>query len=145
MFISKNIQINLLTNEALVSKKQHELDIGYDLASVENVTLLSKQVTLVRTGLSISLPAGVAGFVLPRSGLATKHQITLINAPGLIDPGYTGEILIPLINHSDINYNISKQERVAQLVLVNSDNVEFDLVDELNVTERSSDGFGSTG
>lgn len=143
--MSKNIQIKLLTNEALVPKKQHELDIGYDLASVENLTLLSKQVTLVRTGLSISLPPGVAGFVLPRSGLATKHQITLINSPGLIDPGYTGEILIPLINHSDINYNISKQERVAQLVLVNSDNVEFDLVDELNVTERSSDGFGSTG
>ena len=143
--MSKNIQIKLLTNEALVPKKQHELDIGYDLASVENVTLLSKQVTLVRTGLSISLPAGVAGFVLPRSGLATKHQITLINSPGLIDPGYTGEILIPLINHSDVNYNISKQERVAQLVLVNSDNVEFDVVDELNVTERSSDGFGSTG
>ena len=143
--MSKNIQIKLLTNEALVPKKQHELDIGYDLASVENTTLLSKQVTLVRTGLSISLPPGVAGFVLPRSGLATKHQITLINSPGLIDPGYTGEILIPLINHSDINYNISKQERVAQLVLVNSDNVQFDLVDELNVTERSSDGFGSTG
>ena len=143
--MSKNIQIKLLTNEALVPKKQHELDIGYDLASVENITLISKQVTLVRTGLSISLPAGLAGFVLPRSGLATKHQITLINSPGLIDPGYTGEILIPLINHSDINYNISKQERVAQLVLVNSDNVEFDIVDELNVTERSSDGFGSTG
>ena len=143
--MSKNIQIKLLTNEALVPKKQHELDIGYDLASVENTTLLSKQVTLVRTGLSISLPAGLAGFVLPRSGLATKHQITLINSPGLIDPGYTGEILIPLINHSDVSYNISKQERVAQLVLVNSDNVEFDLVDELNVTERSSDGFGSTG
>ena len=143
--MSKNIQIKLLTNEALVPKKQHELDIGYDLASVENTTLLSKQVTLVRTGLSISLPAGLAGFILPRSGLATKHQITLINSPGLIDPGYTGEILIPLINHSDINYNISKQERVAQLVLVNSDNVEFDVVDELNVTERSSDGFGSTG
>lgn len=143
--MSKNIQIKLLINEALVPKKQHELDIGYDLASVENTTLLSKQVTLVRTGLSISLPAGVAGFVLPRSGLATKHQITLINSPGLIDPGYTGEILIPLINHSDVNYNISKQERVAQLVLVNSHNVEFDVVDELNVTERSSDGFGSTG
>jgi dUTP pyrophosphatase len=143
--MSKNIQIKLLTNEALVPKKQHELDIGYDLASVENTTLLSKQVTLVRTGLSISLPAGVAGFVLPRSGLATKHQITLINSPGLIDPGYTGEILIPLINHSDVNYIISKQERIAQLVLVNSDNVEFDVVDELNVTERSSDGFGSTG
>ena len=143
--MSKNIQIKLLTNEALVPKKQHELDIGYDLASVENTTLLSKQVTLVRTGLSISLPAGLAGFVLPRSGLATKHQITLINSPGLIDPGYTGEILIPLINHSDVSYNISKQERVAQLVLVNSDNVEFDIVDELNVTERSSDGFGSTG
>ena len=143
--MSKNIQIKLLTNEALVPKKQHELDIGYDLASVESTTLLSKQVTLVRTGLSISLPAGLAGFVLPRSGLATKHQITLINSPGLIDPGYTGEILIPLINHSDVSYNISKQERIAQLVLVNSDNVKFDVVDELNVTERSSDGFGSTG
>ena len=143
--MSKNIQIKLLNNDAEVPKKQHKLDIGYDLSSIEDTTFLSKQVGLVRTGISISLPEGLAGFVLPRSGLASKHQITLINSPGLIDPGYTGEIMIPLINHSDITYKISKNERIAQLVLLNAETVEFKVVDDLNLTERSSDGFGSTG
>ena len=143
--MSKNIQIKLLTKDGVLPKKQHALDIGYDIYSSENVDLLPKKVTLVSTSIAIALPSGVAGFVLPRSGVATKHQITLINSPGLIDPGYTGELLIPLINHSDEKYAIAKHDRVAQLVLLNVENREFEIVESLTKSERSSDGFGSTG
>jgi dUTP pyrophosphatase len=143
--MSKNIQIKLLTKDGVVPKKQHALDIGYDIYSSENVELLPKKVTLVTTSISIGLPSSVGGFVLPRSGLATKHQITLINSPGLIDPGYTGELLIPLINHSDEKYAIAKHDRVAQLVLLNVENRDFEIVESLTKSERSSDGFGSTG
>ena len=143
--MSKNIQIKLLTKDGVLPKKQHALDIGYDIYSSENVDLLPKKVTLVSTSIAIALPSGVGGFVLPRSGLATKHQITLINSPGLIDPGYTGELLIPLINHSEDKYSIVKHDRIAQLVLLNVENREFEIVESLTKSERSSDGFGSTG
>ena len=143
--MSKNIQIKLLSTEALVPKKQHESDIGFDLSSIEEVLLPNNQVTLVHTGIAISLHKGIAGFVLPRSGLASKHQITLINSPGLIDPGYTGELKIPLINHSENDYTITKHERVAQLVLLNTENVSFEIVEDLESSERSTKGFGSTG
>ncbi len=143
--MSKNIQIKLLSTEALVPKKQHESDIGFDLSSIEEVLLPNNRVTLVNTGIAISLDKGIAGFVLPRSGLASKHQITLINSPGLIDPGYTGELKIPLINHSENDYTITKHERVAQLVLLNTENVSFEIVEDLESSERSTKGFGSTG
>tara|TARA_Y100000389_G_scaffold150019_1_gene149479 strand:+ start:17 stop:448 length:432 start_codon:yes stop_codon:yes gene_type:complete len=143
--MSKNIQIKLLSTEALVPKKQHESDIGFDLSSIEEVLLPNNRVTLVNTGIAISLDEGIAGFVLPRSGLASKHQITLINSPGLIDPGYTGELKIPLINHSENDYTITKHERVAQLVLLNTENVSFEIVEDLESSERSTKGFGSTG
>ncbi len=143
--MSKNIQIKLLSTEALVPKKQHESDIGFDLSSIEEVLLPNNRVTLVHTGIAISLDKGIAGFVLPRSGLASKHQITLINSPGLIDPGYTGELKIPLINHSENDYTITKHERVAQLVLLNTENVSFEIVEDLESSERSTKGFGSTG
>ena len=97
--MSKNIQIKLLTEDSIIPKKQHELDIGYDLHSSVDIKLASKKVTLVKTAISISLPKDVGGFVLPRSGLSSNHLITLINSPGLIDPGETGELIIPLINH----------------------------------------------
>ncbi len=96
------------------------------------------------TGIAINLPAQCAGFVLPRSGLSTKHKITLINSPGLIDPGYTGELLVPLINFSDNDYEIKVGDRIAQLVLINTISVDFKIVDSLPDTDRSSGGFGST-
>ena len=141
----KNIQIKLLTNDGVIPEKQHSLDIGYDIYASENVHLSSKKVTLVKTAISIALPPGMGGFVLPRSGMATKHQITLINSPGLIDPGYTGELLVPLINHSDDNYEISKHDRIAQLVLLNGEDIKFEVVKELTGSERDAKGFGSTG
>ena len=143
--MSKNIQIKLLTEDAIIPKKQHELDIGYDLHSSVDIKLASKKVTLVKTAISISLPKDVGGFVLPRSGLSSNHLITLINSPGLIDPGYTGELIVPLINHAEKNYKIKRGDRIAQLVFINVQNIEFEVVNNHIDSERSDKGFGSTG
>jgi len=143
--MSKNIEIKLLNSSAVIPQKQHVSDIGYDLSSSEEITLPSKEVTLVSTGVAISLPTGIAGFILPRSGLASKNLITLINAPGLIDPGYTGELKVPLINHSQNTYTINKHDRIAQLVILKTDTITFEVVDELQTTDRATKGFGSTG
>ena len=144
--MNKNIEIEiqLISSNGKVPSQKHALDIGYDISASDNTTLKSNEVTLVSTGIAINLPQRCAGFVLPRSGLSTKHKITLINSPGLIDPGYTGEILIPLINHSNKDYDIKTGDRIAQLVLINTTNVDFKLVDSLPETDRSSGGFGST-
>ena len=145
--MNKNIDINivLLNNDAKVPQKQHISDIGYDIYSVKQYSILPNEVTKVETGVSIELPDKYAGFILPRSGLASKHSITSINSPGLVDPGYTGEIIIPLINHSDEIYKLEKGERFAQLVIINVENVSFNTVNELKKTDRSNKGFGSTG
>jgi len=145
--LNKNIDINivLLNKEARIPEKQHDLDIGYDIYSLNSYELLPNKVTRIQTGISIELPNQIAGFILPRSGLAAKHSITSINSPGLVDPGYTGEIIIPLINHSKEVYKLNKGDRFAQLVLINVENVSFNIVNDLNETDRSEKGFGSTG
>ena len=144
--MNKNIeiQIKLINSSGKVPSQTHASDIGYDISASENITLKSNEVTLVSTGIAISLPQNCAGFVLPRSGLSTKHKITLINSPGLIDPGYTGELLVPLMNHGEKNYDIKVGDRIAQLVLINTHCVDFKEVDSLPETDRSSGGFGST-
>ena len=144
--MNKNIEIEiqLISSNGKVPSQKHASDIGYDISSSNDVTLKSNEVTLVNTGIAISLPQQCAGFVLPRSGLSTKHKITLINSPGLIDPGYTGELLVPLMNHGDKDYDIKAGDRIAQLVLVNTHGVDFKVVGSLPETDRSSGGFGST-
>ena len=143
----KNFAINivLLNENAKLPSKQHDLDIGYDIYSSSENELIPKKVTFIETGISLQLPAGCGGFILPRSGLASKYSITSINSPGLIDPGYTGEIKIPLINHSDEVYNMKTNERFAQLVLINVNYVNFKIVDKLDESIRADKGFGSTG
>ena len=144
--MNKNIEIEILliSPNGKVPSQKHASDIGYDISASGHVTLKSNEVTLVNTGIAINLPQQCAGFVLPRSGLSTKHKITLINSPGLIDPGYTGELLVPLMNHGDKDYIIKSGDRIAQLVLVNTHIVDFKVVDSLPETDRSSGGFGST-
>ena len=144
--MNKNIEIEiqLISPNGKVPSQKHASDIGYDISSSNDVTLKSNEVTLVNTGIAISLPQQCAGFVLPRSGLSTKHKITLINSPGLIDPGYTGELLVPLMTHGGKDYEIKAGDRIAQLVLVNTHGVDFKVVDSLPETDRSSGGFGST-
>ena len=144
--MNKNIEIEiqLISSNGKVPSQKHASDIGYDISASDDVTLKTNEVTLVNTGIAISLPQQCAGFVLPRSGLSTKYKITLINSPGLIDPGYTGELLVPLMNHGDKDYEIKAGDRIAQLVLINTHVVDFKVVDTLPETDRSSGGFGST-
>ena len=144
--MNKNIEIKLklINDNATVPSRKHDSDIGYDISAAIDVLIPSKQVQLINTGIAINLPNQCAGFVLPRSGLASKHKITLINSPGLVDPGYTGELMVPLINLGSTDYQISTGDRIAQLVLINTNSVEFKIVDNLPDTERSTGGFGST-
>ena len=142
---SINIKIKLLNENAKVPNKKHELDIGYDLYSDNEYLLKAQSVTMVHLGISIELPNNVGGFVLPRSGLSSEHLIAPINSPGLIDPGYIGELMVPLMNYSNIDYTVERNERIAQLVAINTQIINFQQVDHHVTSERSTGGFGSTG
>ena len=133
---------------ARVPERAHAGDAGYDLRSVEEMELVPGGRALVRTGISVALPSGYAGLVLPRSGLAVRHGISLVNAPGLIDSGYRGEILIPLINHDRQEiFRVEEGTSIAQLVLVRAGEAAFEEVELLEVGPdgRGEGGFGSSG
>ena len=120
---------------------------GVDLKAnlEESVTLQPLQRTLVPTGLFIALPAGYEAQVRPRSGLAAKHGITVLNTPGTIDADYRGEIKVILVNLSQEPFEIVPGERIAQMVIARHEQVEWEEVEELDATERGAGGFGSTG
>ena len=128
---------------------QSELAAGLDLlAAVPEgapIILAPGKYALVPTGLSIALPAGFEAQVRPRSGLAAKHGITVLNAPGTVDADYRGEIGVPLINHSDVPFTIRRGERIAQMVIASVVQAELVPVTTLSTTARGSGGFGSTG
>jgi dUTP pyrophosphatase len=137
-----------LVPEAGVPERAHPGDAGYDLHSVETVNLVPGSRALVRTGISVAIPEGYAGLVLPRSGLAVRHGISLVNTPGLIDSGYRGEIQVPLINHDrEENFLIEEGTRIAQLVLVRVAAAFFAEVEFLESAAdgRGEGGFGSSG
>lgn len=131
------------TGPALV--KAHPTDAGYDLTATATQILSPGQRALIPTGLHIGLPAGTVGYVCPRSGLAAKHRITVTNAPGVIDPGYTGEIFVNLINLGHLPYTIQRGDRIAQLIIHKTVDVDWQHVTELESTERGNNGHGSTG
>ena len=120
-------------------------DAGLDLRAAETTTLEPGARALVPTGLAVAIPSGYAGFVLPRSGLALRHGLTLLNAPGLIDAGYRGEIKVLLINHDRASVTVARGERIAQLVLQPIERADLIEVHELPPTDRGAGGFGSTG
>lgn len=128
---------------------QSDLAAGLDLlAAVPEdapIVLAPGKYTLVPTGLSIALPPGFEAQVRPRSGLAAKHGITVLNAPGTVDADYRGEIGVPLINHSDVAFTIRRGERIAQMVIAAVVQAELVPVTTLSTTARGSGGFGSTG
>ncbi len=128
--------------------KAHEGDAGYDLRSVEEVDLPPGGRALVRTGISVAIPGGYAGFVLPGSGLALRHGVAPVNTPGLIDSGYRGEIMVPLINHDrEATFRVEEGMRIAQLVLVRAEGATFAEVELLEAGNdgRGEAGFGSSG
>ena len=120
---------------------------GVDLRAhlEEPLTLAPLQRAMVPTGLYIALPAGFEAQVRPRSGLAAKHGITVLNTPGTIDADYRGEIRVILVNLSDQPFEIVPGERIAQMVIARHEQVSWEEVDELDATERGAGGFGSTG
>lgn len=124
----------------------HPGDAGADLVSTEAVTLAPGQRALISTGVRIALPDGYVGFVVPRSGLAAKHGITVVNAPGTVDAGYRGEIKVSLLNTDRAeSYTIAPGDRIAQLIVMPVPAVRFTPVDELPGSARGDGGFGSTG
>lgn len=124
----------------------HPGDAGADLVSTEDVELAPGERALVGTGVRIALPEGYAAFVVPRSGLAVKHGITIVNAPGTIDQGYRGEIRVALLNTDPREtYRVSAGDRIAQLILMPVTTARFLPVDELPESVRGEGGFGSSG
>ncbi len=121
-------------------------DAGLDLRSSEDATLKPFERKLIGTGLALAIPEGYAGLVIPRSGLAIKHGISLVNAPGLIDSGYRGEIKVVLVNLDPTEeFNIMRGDRIAQLMIVGIPAVSLKEVEALPASERGAGGFGSSG
>jgi len=120
-------------------------DAGYDLRSDAATLVKARSRATVNTGVSIALPFGYVALVHPRSGLAAKHGITVLNAPGTVDAGYRGEILVTLVNHSDDDFHIEKGDRIAQIIFQKFESANFIQVEELPGSHRGNAGFGSTG
>lgn len=131
--------------EARLPERAYTGDAGLDLASCERVELPPGERAVVPTGLAVAIPAGYAGFVQPRSGLAARHGIAVVNSPGLIDSGYRGEIQVVLLNTDPENTFVAESgERIAQLVVLPVPAIEAIEVAELPPTERGARGFGSS-
>jgi dUTP pyrophosphatase len=141
------LAIRLLHPDARPPSRTRLHDAGYDLASVEAVTLQPGERRLVGTGVAVAIPAGLAGLVTPRSGLAANHGIHPLNAPGLIDPNYRGEIRVALHNASAEPFGVQPGDRIAQLLLVPVWTPPLAVVDELppSPDDRGEAGFGSSG
>ena len=124
----------------------HPGDAGADLCSAVEVVLEPGERTLVSTGIAIALPTGFVGLVHPRSGLAARHGISIVNAPGTIDAGYRGEVKVCLINTDRTrSFTVNRGDRIAQLVIQRVHTADFVLADELDDTSRGAGGYGSTG
>ena len=140
-----DVSIRRLRPDAHLPEQAYEGDAGMDLAACEAVTIEPGERAVVPTGLAIEIPAGYAGFVQPRSGLAVRHGIGIVNTPGLIDSGYRGEIRVVLINTDrEQRFAVEPGMRIAQLVIVPVAAARLVEVDELAGSERGSRGFGSS-
>lgn len=139
------IPLKRLDPELPVPRHAHAGDGGVDLHAAETVTLEPGQRRLIPTGIAVAIPVGYAGFVTPRSGLANRHGIGVVNGPGLVDSGYRGELKVILVNHGHEAVEIARGDRIAQMVVVAVEEQEFYEVEELPESLRGDGGFGSTG
>ena len=140
------LRVRRLDGRAQLPTRAYPGDAGLDLYALEEAVLGPGERSSVRTGIAVEIPGGEAGLVLPRSGLAARHGIALVNAPGLIDAGYRGEIRVLLLNTDrDAAFTISPGDRIAQLVLVKVEAPEVVEVEALELSERGAGGFGSSG
>jgi dUTP pyrophosphatase len=140
------LRVRRLHPDARLPARAHDDDAGYDLHGLEPATLGPGERAMLRTGIAIELPPGHAGLVLPRSGLAARHGIALVNAPGLIDAGYRGELKVLLLNTDrEAAFEVAPGDRIAQLVIIAVAAPEVVEVDDLATTVRGEGGFGSSG
>ncbi|MBR6061972.1 MAG: dUTP diphosphatase [Spirochaetales bacterium] len=139
------IKIKKINENAIVPTKQTANSAGYDLYASEDVSIAAHKYAAVGTGISVEMPNNIEGQVRPRSGLAFKFGITVLNAPGTIDADYRGEIRVCLINHSDTDYDVHAGDRIAQIVFAAVAPTVLTEVTQLGATERGEGGFGSTG
>jgi dUTP diphosphatase len=140
------LPIQRLREDAVIPARAYHGDAGLDLAACERIELPPGERAIVGTGLAVAIPEGYAGFVQPRSGLADRHGITIVNSPGLIDSGYRGELKVILLNTDSAHpFVVEAGMRIAQLVVLELPEVELEEVDELPATERGVRGHGSSG
>ena len=138
--------VDVLTTASSLPVYAHHDDAGADLCSADDVTLGPGERATVGTGVAIALPEGYAAFVVPRSGIAARHGITIVNAPGTVDAGYRGEIRVTLLNTDTRQpYTVTAGDRIAQLVVVPVARATFVPVEALPDSVRGANGFGSTG
>ena len=146
MMTPVNVHIKLLDPELPAPAYAKPGDAGADLRSRIDFELEPGERALVPTGVAIALPEGYVGLVHPRSGLATKNGITIVTAPGTVDSGYRGELMVTLLNTDKTkSFHVQRGDRIAQLVIQKYEHATFTVVDELEQTERGSSGFGSSG
>jgi dUTP pyrophosphatase len=144
--VTGELPFQRLDPNAVLPERAHLGDAGLDLRSAIDVEVGPGERAMVPTGLAVAIPEGHAGLVLPRSGLASRQGLTLANAPGLIDPGYRGEVICAVVNLDPREpVKIGRGDRIAQLVVVAVAEIEAVFVDELPPTTRGEGGFGSTG
>lgn len=139
------LKIIKLREQAVIPRYEHNNDSGLDLISIEDVKIESGESQLVKIGISIELPPNTEAQIRPRSGLALKHKITVLNTPGTIDEGYRGEIGVILINHGKTSFQVIQGMRIAQMVIAPVIRVKIEEVNDLSDTTRGHKGFGSTG
>ncbi|HSQ89448.1 dUTP diphosphatase [Romboutsia sp.] len=139
------LKIKKMHEDAIIPNFAHKGDAGMDLYSIEEVIIPSTQSRLIKTGISIALPKNTEAQIRPRSGLALKHSVTVLNTPGTIDEGYRGEIGVILINHGKEEFIVTKNMKIAQMVVKPIYDINILEVIELNDTDRGEGGFGSTG
>jgi dUTP pyrophosphatase len=139
------LRIRMLEPSVTAPAYAHMGDAGLDICSSEDLVLEPGERALVGTGFAMALPEGYAAFVQPRSGLAARSGISIVNTPGLIDCHYRGEVKVILVNLGDEAFRVRKGDRIAQMVVQRVETARIDMVDELDDTARGEGGFGSTG
>jgi dUTP pyrophosphatase len=140
------LPVRRLRDDAVLPQRAYEHDAGFDLSAYERVALAPGERATVGTGLAIALPSGYAAFVQPRSGLAARNGITIVNSPGLVDAGYRGEIMVVLHNTDrEHEFVVEPGMRIAQLVVVRLPEVALSEVEALPESERGARGYGSSG
>jgi dUTP pyrophosphatase len=143
--MTESVPVLIVADSELMPTYAKPGDAGCDLRASEATVVPARGRVLVKTGVSIALPEGFVGLVHPRSGLAAKHGVTVLNTPGTIDAGYRGEVMVTLYNSTDEDFQIARLDRIAQLVIQEFSVAQFIQVEKLPESHRGESGFGSTG